>query len=118
MTDGLRPTETTDAQITVVVLSDATGVERLPCESFEEAIETVKEELAAEATVKIENREQDIVFTSESMQIADWESAWRSEKRRLSVHVEEHDCPYGVISCVFDDLCVQCKIDKARDGPR
>ena len=66
-------------------------------------------------TAKIINREQEVVFSSADMDIDVWESNWKNEKRRQSVNVEERDCPYENISCFFDDLCVQCKMDKLQD---
>jgi hypothetical protein len=49
------------------------------------------------------------------MDIDVWESIWKNEKRRQSVNVKDRDCPYDNISCFFDDLCVQCKMDKLQD---
>ncbi|WP_251330585.1 hypothetical protein [Haloplanus sp. HW8-1] len=111
---GLGPTETTDRSITVVLLDDSR--ERRDCSSYEEAIAIVKDELESGVVAKIENREGDIVFTSAEMSIDDWEIEWRQQKRRLSVETEEHVCPYDSVGCVFDDLCVQCKMDKVRDS--
>lgn len=111
---GLGPTETTDRSITVVLLDDCR--ERRDCSSYEEAIAIVKDELESGVVAKIENREGDIVFTSAEMSIDDWEIEWRQQKRRLSVETEEHVCPYDSVGCVFDDLCVQCKMDKVRDS--
>lgn len=49
------------------------------------------------------------------MDIHDWEVEWKKEKRRLSVNVEAHDCPYDDRACFSDDLCVKCKMDKVQD---
>ncbi len=65
--------------------------------------------------VKIENRDDDIVFNSEEMDIEAWEIEWKNAKRRLSVDIPDHDCPYDEISCFADDLCTQCQIDKVQD---
>lgn len=55
------------------------------------------------------------MFTSDVMDIHDWEVEWKKEKRRLSVNVEAHDCPYDDRACFSDDLCVKCKMDKVQD---
>lgn len=104
-----------DKQITVVVIGDSVRRERIRCTSFEDAIVVVKEELTPKTVVKIENREEEIVFTSEEMDIDQWETEWRLAKRRSSVDVEDYECPYGSVGCFADDLCVQCKMDKAQD---
>lgn len=49
------------------------------------------------------------------MRIEEWAVEWEHAKRRLSVDVEEYDCPYDNIACVADDLCVQCKMDKVQN---
>jgi hypothetical protein len=112
---GLEPTESVDVQITVIVLSDAGRRDRIRCTSYEEAIATVKEELGPQITAKIEDREGDIVFTSEEMDIDVWETEWRQAKRRIGVDVEDHECPYGSVGCFADDLCAQCKMDKVQE---
>ena len=112
MTRGLEPTETTDNQITVIVLFDGGADDRIRCTSFDSAIATVKEEVRSATTVKIENRESDIVFTSADMDIEDWENELSRAKRRMSVDVEEYDCPYDNVGCIADDLCIQCKMAK------
>lgn len=43
MVDGLNPTEEYDGSISVRVLKDKEGQERIQCQSFREAIQTVKE---------------------------------------------------------------------------
>jgi hypothetical protein len=114
VTHDPEPTETTDRAITVILLD--TDRERRDCQSYEEAISVVKEELSSGIVAKIEDRDGQIVFTSEEMAIEDWEIEWRHQKRRLSVETEEHVCPYDNIGCVFDDLCVQCKMDTVQDS--
>ena len=98
-----------------MVLLD-TDHKRCDCQSYEEAISVVKEQLTSGAVAKIEDREGEIVFTSEEMSIDSWETEWRNQKRRLSVEMEEHVCPYSNVGCVFDDLCVQCKMDTVQDS--
>jgi hypothetical protein len=114
VTSDPEPTETTDRAITVILLG--TGRDRRDCQSYEEAISVVKEELTPGTVAKIEDREGEIVFTSEEMSIDDWVVEWRHQKRRLSVETEEHVCPYDNVGCVFDDLCVQCKMDAVQDS--
>jgi len=115
MTSGMEPTETTDSQITVVVLEESGGRDRVTCSSFREAINVVKDTVDAETVAKIENREGVIVFDSQEADIENWENEWERAKRRLSVDVEEYDCPYDNVGCVADDLCVQCKMDAVQN---
>lgn len=114
MKSGHDPTETTDRAITVIFLD--TARERRECQSYEEAISVVKQELKPRVVAKIENREGDIVFTSEEMAIDDWAVEWRQQKRQLSVETEDHVCPYDNVGCIFDDLCIQCKMDAIQDS--
>jgi hypothetical protein len=115
MPGGLEPTESTEKGITVVLLGEEGKRERIHCNSFTEAISVVREELAPKTVAKIENRNQEIVFTSEEMDIDDWENEWKHAKRRLSVDVEEYDCPYDTVGCFADDHCAQCKMDRVQD---
>lgn len=115
MTGGLEPTESTDDEITVIILGEPDRRERIACSSFQEAVRLVKVENGPGTTVKIENRDGEIVFTSVEMDIEDWENEWERAKRRLAVDVEEYDCPYESVGCVADDLCVQCKMDAVQD---
>ncbi|WP_121744655.1 hypothetical protein [Natronorubrum halophilum] len=115
MTHGLEPTEEYDGSITVRLLDDDAGMEEFDCSSYERAIELVRANQHSVTAAKIIDRDDDVVFTSVEMDIDDWESAWKREKRRLSVHVEAYDCPYDSVSCFADDLCVQCQIDAVRE---
>ncbi|ELY53275.1 hypothetical protein [Natronolimnohabitans innermongolicus] len=116
MDRGLEPTEEYDGSITVRLLDDETGVEERSCGSFEAAIEAVKAHRDSVTVAKIVDRDDTILFTSAEMDIDRWERVWEREKRRQSVAVEEYDCPYDSVSCFADDRCVQCQIDKVRDG--
>lgn len=115
MTAGLDPTEEYDGSITVRLLDDHAGTEQINCSSYDEAIEIVKENQYSVTVAKIVDRDNNVVFTSADMEIEDWESVWRQERRRQNVTVEEYDCPYDSVSCFADDLCVQCKIDKVQN---
>ncbi|MXV64552.1 hypothetical protein GS429_21245 [Natronorubrum sp. JWXQ-INN-674] len=115
MTRGLEPTEEYDGSITVRLLTDESRTEELSCSSYEDAIELVKRHRESVTVAKIVARDDAVVFTSAEMAIDDWEQAWKREKRRLSVHVEPHDCPHDSISCFADDLCLDCQIDAVRD---
>ena len=115
MTRGLEPTEVYDGSITVRLLDDDAGRQTIGCSSYEEAIEVVREYQESVTVAKIVNRDGDVVFTSAEMDVDEWERAWIREKRRLSVSVEERDCPYDSVSCFADDLCVQCTIDAVRE---
>jgi len=74
----------------------------------------VKKKRHLATVAKIVDRDDDVVFSSIDVDIETWERVWKSEKRSLSVTVEEYDCPYDSISCFADDLCVQCKMDKLK----
>lgn len=115
MTDRLAPTEEYDGRIRVKLLDDHAKKSVIPCSSYTKAISLVKEHQHDVTTAKIVNREQEVVFSSADMDIEVWESIWKNEKRRQSVNVEERECPYDSISCFFDDLCVQCKMDKLQN---
>ena len=115
MTNHIEPTEEYDGRIRVKLLDDYADTRVIPCSSYTEAITLVKEHQHEVTTAKIIDREQEVVFSSADMDIDVWESIWKNEKRRLSVNVEDRDCPYDNISCFFDDLCVQCKMDKLQD---
>lgn len=117
MTDSLEPTEEYDGSITVHVLHDKAETDQIRCSSYQEAIETVKQEDPSATTTKIEDSDGDIVFTSEEMALENWVAEWERAKRRLSVDVDVHECPYDSVACVADDLCVQCKMDKVQDQP-
>lgn len=115
MTGGLQPTEEYDGRLRVKLLDDAAGSEEIPCSSYTEAIELVKEHQHDVTATKIIDRDGEVVFTSADMEIDIWESIWKQEKRREGVSVEERACPYDNISCFSDDLCVQCKMDKMQN---
>ncbi|WP_265109968.1 hypothetical protein [Halosolutus halophilus] len=114
MTRGLEPTESYDGRITVLVLRDEGRRDRIRCSSYEDAIETAKEAVSSATVVKIVDRDDEVVFTSAEMDIGVWATEWRHAKRRLSVDVEEYDCPYDSVGCFADDLCVQCQIDRVQ----
>ena len=112
------PTETYDGRITVAVLRDGGDSSRTKCSSYPDAIETVRERESDAAAVKIVDADGEVVFSSETMDIDDWEIVWRREKRRAAGDVPDHDCPYDEVACVADDLCVQCSIDKEQEKLR
>lgn len=111
MENGLEPTEEYDGSVSVHVLDDDGDRERVRCESYEEAIETVRDEQTRSTVVKIEDRDGEVVFTSAEMDIDEWAREWEQAKRGLSVDVEERECPHGSVSCFPDDRCVQCTFD-------
>ena len=115
MTRGLAPTETADGRITVRLLDDATENRDVACGSYTDAIRTVRDNVDAVAAAKIVDRDGDVVFTSDTMNIDVWEKNWHRQKRRLSVSVEAYDCPHDSVACFADDLCVHCKMDAVRD---
>jgi hypothetical protein len=114
MTRGLEPSEGYDGSITVHVLRDKNRNEKVRCSSYQEAINTVKRMNESAVATKIEGRDGEFVFTSDEMDIEDWETEWKKQKRRLSFDIEAHECPYDNVACVADDLCVQCGIDKVQ----
>lgn len=115
MTNGLTPTESYDGRIIVRLLDDSGDVEEIPCSSYRKAIDIVKTRQYDVTVVKIIDRDDKVVFSSDDMEIDVWENVWKKEKKRLSVDTEEYNCPYDNISCFIDDLCVQCKMDKQQN---
>lgn len=115
MADELDPTEEYDGSITVRLLNDTDDPEEIQCASYYDAIDIVEERQHSVTVAKIIDRDDDVVFSSVDVDIEDWATEWEHAKRRLSVSVEEYDCPYDNIACVADDLCVQCKMDKVQN---
>jgi hypothetical protein len=115
MAEGLNPTEKYDSRVSVHFLDDDAGKKKVRCSSYREAVDLVKERQHEVTVAKIVDKDGDVVFSSQEMDIDTWESIWQNEKRRLSVDVEEHHCQYDSISCFADDLCVQCKMDKLQN---
>jgi len=114
MTRGLEPSEEYDGSITVHVLNDKKTNEKFRCSSYKEAIRTVRQKEETAVATKIEDRDGEVVFNSDEVDIEDWVVEWKNQKRSLSVNVEAHECPYENIACVSDDLCVKCKMDKVQ----
>lgn len=115
MVRGHEPTEEYDGSITVRTFDDDGGRGRTDCESFEEAIDLVEDLQHEVDEVEIIHPDGEIVFNSYEMDIEDWAVEWEHAKRRLSVDVEERECPYDNVACFADDLCVQCKMDKVQE---
>lgn len=115
MTHGLEPTEEYDGSIVVRLLDDKNGREEIRCQSYEDAIAAVKANRHSVTAAKIVDRNGNVVFTSAEMDIDAWETEWERAKRRLSVDVEEYDCPYDNVACFADDLCVDCQIDRVQE---
>lgn len=115
MAGGLDPTEEYDGSITVRLLDDVDDTEEIRCGSYYDAIDVVRDHQDSVTAAKIVDRDGDVVFTSAEMQLDEWESQWEHVKRRLSVDVEEYDCPYDAVACFADDLCVQCTMDELQD---
>ena len=103
-----------DGSVTVRLLDDETGSDDIRCSSYTEAVNVVKEHRYSATSVKIIDKDGEVVFDSFDMNIDDWETEWRHAKRRMSVDVEEYECPYDNVACFADDLCVRCKMDKAQ----
>jgi hypothetical protein len=116
--DGLQPTEEYDGSITVRTHHDGGTRQEISCNTYTEAIETVKAERDSSTAVDIVASDGDIVFDSAEMKIEDWEVEWKRTKRRLSVDTEPRDCPYDNRACFDDDPCVRCQIDKVQAQTR
>lgn len=114
MANGLDPTEEYDGSITVRTFDDDGTRKQEKCATFKEAIETVKTKRGSHDVLEIVDKDDEVVFDSVDMDIEDWEVEWKHAKRRLSVDVEERECPYENVACFADDLCVQCKINKVQ----
>jgi len=70
------------------------GREEIPCSSYREAIDLVGEKQYDVTVAKIVDKDGKVVFPSHDMDIDAWESVWQNEKRRLSIDIEDHHCPY------------------------
>lgn len=116
MTGGLDPTEEYDGSVTVRLFDDDGSRERIQCPSYRKAIDVVKEEQESTTVVDIVDRDGAVVYTSDEMNIDNWEREWEQAKRSISVDVEEYDCPHDNVACFADDLCVQCKLDKVQNS--
>lgn len=116
MANGLEPTEEYDGSITVRLYDDDGGREQIRCGSYEEAIEVVKSRVGSTDVVEMVDRDDDVVFSSVDMDVEAWAVEWKRAKRRLSVDVEERECPYDDVACFEDDLCVQCQIDEVQES--
>lgn len=114
MTEEHVPTERTGRPVSVILLTDD-GRERIEHATYREAIETIKTVGERPTVAKLETEDGEIVFRSDEMDIEDWENEWKRAKRRLSVDVEERECPYENVGCISDDLCVQCQMDSVQD---
>lgn len=115
MVRGHEPTEEYDGSITVRTFDDDGGRNQTDCDSFEEAIDLVKDVHHAVEVVEMIHPNGDVVFDSSEMDIDNWAAEWKHAKRRQSVDVEERECPYDNVACFADDLCVRCKIDKVQE---
>lgn len=116
MVSGLEPTETYDGAVTVRTFDDDGGRERIRCTSYEGAIEAARDARPANEVVEIVGSDGDVVFDSTDMELDDWAVEWRRARRRLSVDVEERECPHDDPACFADDLCVRCQIDAVRNS--
>jgi hypothetical protein len=116
MVRGHEPAEESDRAITVILLHDEGEDERIRHGSYEATVETVKETAGTATVAKIEAADGEIVFRSDVMEIEAWENEWTRAKRRLSVDVEERECPYDTAGCIADDLCTQCELDKIQES--
>lgn len=114
MTEDHVPTERTGRPVSVILLRDS-GRQRIEHATYTEAIETIKTESGAETVAKLEAEDGEIVFRSDEMNIEDWANEWKRAKRRLSVDVEERECPYENVGCIADDLCIQCQMDTVEE---
>ncbi len=73
MTDPMDPNESYDGRTRVHLLRDAGENEVIPCSSFTEAIEVVKEKRSYATVTKIVDRDDDVVFSSADVDIETWE---------------------------------------------
>ncbi|MEF8800155.1 MAG: hypothetical protein V5A27_12230 [Halapricum sp.] len=114
MIEEHTPTERTGRPVSVILVNDD-GRERSEHSTYRAAVETIKS-VSEQATVaKLETEDGEIVFRSDEMSIEDWENEWKRAKRRLSVDVEDRECPYDTVGCISDDRCVQCQMDRVQD---
>ena len=115
MVRGTGAAETSDGRPTVAILRDEGPSDRQKCSSYSDAIAVVRAKQATATAVKIIDRDGDIVFTTATMEIDEWERIWREEMSRTHTEIPINDCPYDDIACVGDDLCGQCEINAFRE---
>jgi hypothetical protein len=115
MPDRPEPTQTYDGRLTARVLRETEETLTTRCSSHDAAIRKVRQCEDAAVAVKMEDRNDEVVFNSTQMAVDDWVTESRKAKRRLSVDVEVHDCPHDNVACGADDRCTQCQIDTVRN---
>ncbi|WP_049926197.1 hypothetical protein [Natronomonas moolapensis] len=115
MLNDNKLTESYDGSLTVRLLNNDEEKEDVRCSSYKEAIEVVMDNRYSTTVAKIIGKDGDVVFNSVDMDINDGETEWKHAKRRLSVKIEEYDCPHNSVACFADDLCVQCRMDKIQN---
>jgi len=115
MPAGHDPAERVEGGPTVVVLGDDGARERVTVGSYEAAVATVEKRRGDATAVKIETRDGEVVFSTADGSVEAWERAFETARRRLSVDVEDHDCPHDNHDCFPDDPCVDCQIDAVRE---
>lgn len=115
MARGHRPADREEQAIRVIKIylhkreSEKVG-------SIGSAIEAVKAVDDSPDNIVIEDREDDIVYSSEKHgDIEGWERQWRQQLRRLSGD-KIRECPHGNSECTKHDLCLECQMDEQRDG--
>jgi hypothetical protein len=110
-----NPTESTES-VTVVVLGETGKRNRINCDSYEHAIETARQKISPKKVVKIESRDGEIMYSSQKMNLDEWEKHWRMEKKRAITEGDDRECPYGNVACFEDDICVECKMDRVQES--
>lgn len=112
----MEPTVCEPGGVRVVKLYESER-ERERVGSIEDAIERVRETDSEEPIcVKIVARDGSVVYDSESTGDIDaWEAEWRLQKRRIAAAGPVHECPHESPGCTEESLCVECKIDRARE---
>jgi len=95
--------------------------EREDVKSIGAAVRRVKElQLNAPESLlctKIVTKDDDIVYDStRNGDIQTWENEWERAKKRFTSTKETHNCNYGNVGCVTDDLCPDCQFDKQMRG--
>lgn len=118
MPDAFEPAETIDRSVTVRVLDDDGSRETVSVPDYETAIVAVRERSPSATAVKIESRDDEVVFTSTDMDIDVWEQEFENALRRQEAAQTDHECPHENVNCFPDDPCVDCQIDAVQSEAR
>jgi hypothetical protein len=111
----MEPTETTQTSIIVEYIYTH-NYDRNRVNSISNAIDEIKSKPNTPPhTTKILVDDEVLYFSKRHGEIERWEKEWERQKRKMSLSENTHDCPHGEDACFKNDLCIECKMDKAKE---